>query len=325
MITKSNRREFLCRATSVPAAMAAASSIGLGVLGVAATAAAQTPIQRVGGSRLKTSLNAYSFSKALNDALKTPGQGMTLFNLLDFCAEQNFDGIDPTGYFFPGYPAVPAEKYINDFKRRAFELGIDISGTGVRNDFATADKDKRAADVELVKQWIEAAARLGAPVIRVFAGAMPPGQEFDTVAAWMVDSLGPCIDHGKQYGVIVGVQNHNDSLKTADQVLNIVKMVNSDWFGVILDTGMFQTVADPYEEIKKVAPFAVNWQVKEMIDGKDGKGKTDLVKLFRIVSESGYRGYLPIETLYATGEDYDPKQRVAQFLREVRAALQATA
>ena len=32
---------------------------------------------------------------------------MTLFDLLDFCAEQNFDAIDPTGYFFPGYPKPP--------------------------------------------------------------------------------------------------------------------------------------------------------------------------------------------------------------------------
>ena len=87
---------------------------------------------------LKTSLNAYSFNKALNDNLKGRGKGVTLFDLLDYCAEQNFDGIDPTGYFFPGYPKVPSDKYINDFKRRAFVLGLDISGTGVRNDLANA-------------------------------------------------------------------------------------------------------------------------------------------------------------------------------------------
>src|SRR5262249_26231690 len=146
------------------------AAVGIGAGSGVPAARAQTPIKRAGGARLKTSLNAYSFNKTLNDNLKGRDKGMTLFDLLDYCAEQNFDAVDPTGYFFPGYPKVPADKYLNDFKRRAFVLGLDVSGTGVRNDFATPDKDKRAADVKHVKEWIEAAARLGAPVLRVFAG-----------------------------------------------------------------------------------------------------------------------------------------------------------
>ena len=53
----------------------------------------QIPIPRVGGPRLKISLNAYSFNKLLSDHLKDSGKGMNLFELLDFCAEQNFDAI----------------------------------------------------------------------------------------------------------------------------------------------------------------------------------------------------------------------------------------
>src|SRR5439155_14816910 len=109
-----SRRDFLGRAALLPLGAAA---VGAGLAGGAAFA--QTPIKRLGGARLKTSLNAYSFNKALNDNLKGRGKGVTLFDLLDYCAEQNFDGLDPTGYFFPGYPKVPADKYVNDFKRRA--------------------------------------------------------------------------------------------------------------------------------------------------------------------------------------------------------------
>jgi hypothetical protein len=57
-------------------------------------------------SKLKTSLNAYSFSTPLTD------KSMNLDDLLDFCAEQNFDGVDLTGYFFPNYPQVPSDEYI---------------------------------------------------------------------------------------------------------------------------------------------------------------------------------------------------------------------
>jgi sugar phosphate isomerase/epimerase len=163
----------------------------------------------------------------------------------------DFDALDPTGYFFPAYPKVPSDQYINDFKRRAFQLGVDISGTGVRNDFATPDKQKRADDVEHVKQWIECAARMGAPVIRVLAGPVPEGYAWDQVASWMADPLRECVEHGQEYGVLVGVQNHGDMLRTGDQVLKVVQMVDSDWFGAIVDTGYFQT-PDPYRDIAQV-------------------------------------------------------------------------
>jgi sugar phosphate isomerase/epimerase len=281
----------------------------------------QAPVKRVGGPRLKTSLNAYSFNKALNDQLKGRGKGMTLFELLDFCAENNFDAIDPTGYFFPGYPKAPSEAYLNEFKRRAFILGLDISGTGVRNDFATPDKAKRAADVQHVKEWVEVAARMGAPVLRVFAGKQPEGYAWDEVAKWMVADLKQCVEHGKKHGVIIGIQNHGDTLMTAEQTLKIVKMVDSEWFGVIVDTGYFLK-GDPYKEIAAVAPYAVNWQVKQHIGGKGATLKTDLKKIVQIAREAGYRGYLPIETLPVPGEEYDPRARTRQCLKELREAIQ---
>lgn len=310
-----NRREMLRRSSLLPL------GAGLGAVLGASGAPAQTPIKRGGGPKLKTSLNAYSFSKLLNDSIKGRGKGMTLFDLLDYCAEQNFDAVDPTGYFFPGYPKVPSDKYLNDFKRRAFQLGLDISGTGVRNNFATPDKEKRAADVKHVKEWIEVAARMGAPVIRVFAGTEPQGPSWDQVAEWMVEDLKKCVEHGQKYGVLVGIQNHWDYLKTSEQVVKIVKMIDSDWFGVIVDTGFFLT-PDPYADIARVTPYAVNWQIKEKIDTKDGKSKTDMKRLVRIIRENGYRGYLPIETLSSAGSDYDPKVRVAQLLKDLREELQ---
>jgi sugar phosphate isomerase/epimerase len=299
------------------------AAVGVGLGSAYSPAPAQTPIKRAGGAHLKVSLNAYSFNKTLNDNLKGRAKGMTLLELLDYCAEQNFDAIDPTGYFFPGYPKVPSDKYINDFKRRAFVLGLAISGTGVRNNFASPDKQKRAADVHHVKEWIEVAARLGAPVLRVFAGPLPDGHPWDEVAAWMVDELHKCVEHAQRHGVLVGIQNHGDTLKTADQVLKVVKMVNSEWFGVIVDTGYFLT-PDPYEDIARVTPYAVNWQIKESPFGKESKVRTDLRRLVRIARDGGYRGYLPIETLSVAGEAYDPRTRVAHFLKELRDALQLT-
>jgi len=90
---------------------------------------------------------------------------------------------------------------------------------------------------------------------------------------------------------------------------------------VIVDTGYFLS-PDPYQDIAHVAPLAVNWQVKEKLDGAAGSHKTDLKKLVGIIRESGYRGYVPIETLSARGQsDYDPRARVLELLAALREAL----
>ncbi len=271
-------------------------------------------------SYLKTSINAYCFDPLLRENLKDPTTGMSLFQVLDFCAEHNVDAIDPTGYYFPGYPDVPRDTFLNEFKRRAFGLGIDVSGTGIKNDFASPNAAARAADVERAKQWIEAAARLGAPVLRVFAGAVPPEPlSWDDGAKWMADALNQCVEHGEKYGVIVGLQNHGDMLKTAEDCQKILDMLKSPWIGLILDTGNFLT-QDPYADIARVIPVTVNWQIKELLQNNKGP-KTDLPKLVNIIRKGGYRGYIPIETLKRGSQPYDPLARTLELLNELRGAL----
>jgi len=139
------------------------------------------------------------------------------------------------------------------------------------------------------------------------------------VLAYMIENLKECVEFGKAHGVVVAIQNHNDFIKTADQCIEIIKGVNSEWFGLILDIGSFRT-GDPYREIEKVIPYAVNWQLKENLFVDGVEQKTDLTKLMQLIQKSGYRGYLPIETL---GEG-DPKVKVPVFLGEIRSALHQT-
>jgi sugar phosphate isomerase/epimerase len=241
---------------------------------------------------------------------------MDLFDVLDFCAHHNFDAVDPTGYYFPGYPDIPNDDFINRFKRKAFLMGLDISGTGVRNDFANPDSAGRKADVEMIKEWIEVAAKLGSPNIRIFAGkSSHEGFSRDQVFAWMAKDIRKCCEHGKKYGVIVALQNHNDFIKAAADVERIFEMVDSEWLGLNLDIGSYRQ-SDPYQEIENSLQYAVTWQLKEnvWIDGRETT--TDFAKLLPIIRESGYRGYLPIETLGAG----DPYKKIPALLDEIRNA-----
>jgi hypothetical protein len=49
------------------------------------------------------------------------------------------------------------------------------------------------------------------------------------------------------------------------------------------------------------------------------------VRLMKIIRDSGYRGYVPIETLSYKNPDYDPLAVVPAFLKQVRDAIAQTA
>lgn len=295
-------------------------------------ALAAAPSTRGAGGKLKTALNAYSFNKLLNDNIKGRGEGVTLLQVLEFAAKCGFEGFDATAYYFPNYPNTPPDSYISMLRQRAKDLGLTICGTGTRNNFTTADKSVRADGVKHIKAFTEVAAKLGAPVIRVFADTQMRSQNWqsvsggasrETVQNWIAEALRECADHAAQYRVIIGVQNHGDFLKTGDDLLALIKAVGSKWCGPIVDTGYFRT-GDPYAEIAKVAPYAVNWQIKESPYGEGSGIRTDLLKLVRIIRASGYQGFLPVETLAAKGEEYDPFQAVPRFLKQLRDALEQT-
>lgn len=295
----------------------------------AATLRAAAPTAATGRAHFTPALNIYSFSDALLANAKDPKRGIDLFGVFDFCAQHDISAIDITGYFFPGYPQAPTDAFINRVKRRTHDLGLVISGTGVRNDFAIADAAVRAEGVAVTKRWIEVAVKLGAPTVRVFAGpqtkgndwrAAAPGAKREEVEAWMADALRECADYGEKHGVIVAVQNHGDFLSTGPEHLSILRRVNHPWCGAMVDTGKYLT-ADPYADIALMVPHAVNWQIKETLGSSLKSPRTDFKKLARVLRDGGCRGFVPIETLTMGRADYDPAAEVVKVLTAVREAI----
>lgn len=260
-----------------------------------------------GKIRPAISLNAYSFTRMLL------ANEMSLKELFLFAAETGFMGVDLTAYYIPGYPEVPEDKILFDIKRKAFRLGLALTGTGVRNDFTFADPEKRAKEINLVKNWILAAAKLGAPYVRVFAGKeSPEGHTRDEIKSWIIEAFKECSDFATAYGVMVTFQNHNDFIVSTEDIIDIMEGVNSNWFGFMLDIGSLP-VPDPYKEIEKLIRYAVTWQVKENVKTHEGSVPTDFARLMKIVKEQNYQGFFPLETL---GEG-DPRKKVQALYKQV--------
>ncbi len=312
-----NRRHFFQVAT-------------LASIGAARAHAAYSPLPRSGKARFTPTLNAYSFLEQLNANRADPSTGIDLFGVCDFCVKHDIEAVDLTGYFFPGYPKAPSDDYIARIKRHTHDRGITISGTGVKNDFATADKTVRSEGVALTKLWIEVAARLGAPVVRVFAGPQQKnskdwqgaagGASRDEVEKWMAEALRECAEHGEKFGVIVAVQNHGDFLTTGPEHVSLLNRVDHAWCGALVDTGKYLT-SDPYADIAMMVPYAVNWQIKETVGSSLKTPTTDFKKLTKIIRDGGYRGFVPIETLAMGRKNYDPAAEVVKVLTAMREAI----
>ncbi|TVY08652.1 sugar phosphate isomerase/epimerase family protein [Paenibacillus cremeus] len=297
----------------------------------------------------KLGVNLYSFSHNLFSWLQDKGTVPPLDTLsaIRFCKEIGCDSVDITSYFIPGYEtfAMPSKSdkeiygYAEKIRGLSEELGIEISGTGVKNDFADPNAERRAFDVERTKYWIDVAAAMGAPVMRVFNGEIPDDiltTRWETIAKErIVPALIACAEYGASKGVRIGMQNHADITATADQVIRILEWADHPNLGVVNDTGCYKTFGAAtgdgyawYDDIEAVLPYTYNFQIKRLPGGLNTETLTDLDDLFTRIRYSNYRGHLPLETIWSGSDPQHPSKlttppydQVREFFDEIKAAM----
>jgi sugar phosphate isomerase/epimerase len=302
-----SRRAFAAAAAAVAAAPAAAL--------------AMDPVRRRGPSRMKLSLAAYSFRHYLTDHRRgtSPATAapMTLESFVDLCAEYPLDGVELTSYYVPD---PPPEGYLHALRRRAFLLGLTVSGTAIGNTFTHPPGEKRAEQMAYTRRWIDRAAEMGAPTIRIFAGEVQKGTTEAQARQWCVEAIREACTHAARRGVILALENHGGIVTTADQLLSIVREIESDWFGVNWDSGNFRS-ADPYAELKAIAPYAVTAQVKVSIGAAGKSQPADWARVIRLLEEVGYRGWVALEY----EEQEDAKIAVPRLLDQLHGLIRAPA
>ncbi|MGB1672985.1 MAG: sugar phosphate isomerase/epimerase family protein [Limisphaerales bacterium] len=260
--------------------------------------------QRPAQSNMKLGLAAYSLRDSFEHASHERPQAVakdkriSLFDFLDYCASLGCDGAELTSYYFP--PEVD-HALLTRLKRHAFLRGLSISGTAVGNRFTDLPGSRRDQQIAHVQQWVDHAAAMGAPHVRVFAGDAPKQGSWKEAVNRCIEGLKVCCDHAATRGVFLGIENHGGIVAEADPLLEIVQAVDSPWVGINLDTGNFHT-EDPYGDLVKCAPFAVNVQLKvEIAPRGQTKQPSDLARLVRILKDAHYQGHVVLE--YEAAED----------------------
>ncbi len=98
-------------------------------------------------------------------------------------------------------------------------------------------------------------------------------------------SLSEACAHAEKKGVWMALENHGGVTTKAEGMLEIVRRVNSPFFGVNFDCGNFRS-SDPYAELEAIAPYAVNAQLKVDLS-RDGKREdTDLERVLKILRDA---------------------------------------
>ncbi len=310
-------KDILSRRRMITASLAGAGALGLSAISAcqaqqgsetsdAKDAACCPETSCKPTSNMKLSLAAYSMRKELGEGT------ISLFDFIDWCAELDLQGTELTSYYFP-------EKfdnaYLHKLKLHAFGQGVAISGTAVGNNFCLAPgTPERKEQIDHVNSWIDNAAEMDAPHIRVFAGRAPEGVELDTAIGWAADGINECLEYAEKRGVVLGLENHGGITARAKDHLAICDRVGDHPnFGVNLDSGNYRT--DCYEELAMAAPRSVNVQIKVTVSDNDGNRlETDIARVRDILVAANYKGWVALEY----EEKEDPKVAIPRYIEEMK-------
>jgi len=290
------RREFLKLSGAVTATAAA---MNLDVAGELVPSTSKTSM-----ARLFPGCCAYSYAKHLNKGT------MTMEDFILKGVELGVHAVDVTAYWLKS--ADPS--YLIDLRRMAFKNGLAFSGVAIRTELCQRPGTARTEQVENIKKWVDATDRLGTSHLRVFAGQLPKGVSMQQGTEWVADSMKAACDYGAQRGVTLGIEDHHGITARAEQVLEIIRRVDSPFAGINLDIENFDvnSEADRYSDIEACIPFATHVHIREMVT----KTRTpiDLDRVWQLFSKAGYKGYVSAEY---EGEE-DPVTAVPKLTEKIK-------
>ena len=254
---------------------------------------------------------------------------LDLEGFLDRARQLRLDGVDlHTGSFASEEPG-----YLRGVRRRAVDHGLALSYIGVSSNFGVLDQEELDGQVEAAKHWIDVAAFMGIPLVRVFAAWIPEGDTEEATWARMIPCLKEVAAHGRGQGVVVGLHNHNHGCvtRTGKDVRRIIEEVDDPYFSHILDTGQYigspgasgqrgreDPALDFYGSIAETAPLAVHVRCKIYRIQSGAEEWLDYPRIFGILKGVDFNGWCSV--VYE-GQDVEAEAtavpRAVKYLRSL--------
>lgn len=195
-------------------------------------------------------------------------------------------------------------EYWEEFKQKCDEAGVDVGliMCDALGNIGDADTDARAQAVQNHHAWVDIAAYLGAPTIRVNAAGQGTAEE---VAANAADGLSQLGTYAATKGINVVVENHGGYSSNGAWLAGVMKTVNMENVGTLPDFGNFCIERGPdgclneydkYQGIEELMPYAKGVSAKtNVFDEQGNEVNSDYSRIMKIVADSGFEGNVGIE------------------------------
>ena len=229
---------------------------------------------------------------------------LDLAGFIDKAGDLRLDGVDiHTRAFATDDPA-----YLRDIRMRCLKRGLAISYIGVSNNFGRPQEELPDVVAD-VKHWVDVAAFMGVPLVRIFAAWIPEGEPEEQVWARMIPCMHDVAEYGAEKGVVLGLHNHNHGCvtRTGKEVRKILELVDNPYLSHILDTGQYigspgasgqRGKEDPalnfYGSIAETAPLAVHVRAKIYRITTGEEAWLNYPRIFEILNSVNYNGWVSI-------------------------------
>jgi sugar phosphate isomerase/epimerase len=193
------------------------------------------------------------------------------------------------------------DAYLKDLKKRADDQGATsvLIMCDREGNLGDPDAAKRTQAVQNHVRWLEWAKALGCHSIRVNAASAGSWDEQVKLAA---DGLRSLSEKATSFGLNVIVENHGGLSSNGKWLAQVMTTVGLKNCGTLPDFGNFRTKRDPdewydrYQGVTELMPFAKGVSAKSHeFDAVGNEVRTDYRKMFQIVKQSGYKGWVGIE------------------------------
>ena len=230
---------------------------------------------------------------------------ITMLEIIEKAYELQMDGVD---LHFTHFASTGGD-YLEEVKQACLKRGLHMCYIGVSNNFGKTGEELRE-QIDLMKKWIDIAARMGIPMIRAFGSWLPEGESEESAWPRLVASTREVAEYGQSKGVVVGLHNHNHGCipATGDQVIRLLDDVDNSYYSHILDTGQYRGSPgasfgergkeDPqwdfYGSIEASAPRAVHVRAKIYRIASGEEAWLDYDRIMPILKKVGFNGWMSI-------------------------------
>lgn len=265
-------------------------------------------------------------------------EGMSIPEFIWAAKHAGAEGVELLDFFYAG---EGVEEKRADVLKALKESGVPCPIFSVAQNFAKTDADDRRKELEKILFGLQEAALFGAGVVRVFAGDVAPGVEFDQARAWIVEGLAEASVAAHSAGIKLALENHGTLAGAADQVVGLIEDVRrlsgNDSLGANPDTGNFHLIDPPsHVAVGKVASYASMVHFKDFrstthvgegfeygsakqrfVGTSLGEGAVDLEACVEALKEAKFDGWVSLEY---EGE-VDPRSAVPRSIAHAKRLL----